>query len=74
MEAKLLKLVSSNPAPQPTFAMLRQIAEDATDDGDTRTARVAVAAIRNRFPERIVTANAIEAEIGGASFLRVVSA
>lgn len=69
----MLKLVSSNPAPQPTFAMLRQIAEDAADDGDTRTARVAVAAIRNRWPERRVTANHIEAELGGASFLRVVA-
>ena len=73
MEVKLLKIVSSNPAPQPTFAMLQAIAEEAADDGDYRTARVAVAAIRNRWPERIVTANAIEAEIGGASFLRVVA-
>jgi hypothetical protein len=72
METNMLKLVSSNPAPKPTFAMLRQIAEEAADEGDTRTARVAVAAIRNRFPERITTANNIEAEIGGASFLRVV--
>lgn len=72
MEAKLLKLVSSQPAPSPTFAMLRSIAEDAADEGDMLTARVAVAAIRNRWPERIVAANNIEAEIGGACHLRVV--
>lgn len=68
----MLKLVSSQPAPRPTFAMLRAIAEDAADEGDYRTARIAVAAIRNRFPERATTANNLEAEIGGASFLRVV--
>lgn len=68
----MLKIVSSNPAPKPTFAMLQQIAEDAADDGDYRTARVAVAAIRNRWPEQRTTANAIEAEIGSVNFLRVV--
>lgn len=69
----MLKLVSSQPGPQPTFAMLQAIAEDAADDGDLCTARVAVAAMRNRFPERSVTANSLEAEIGGASYLRVVA-
>lgn len=69
----MLKLVSSQPGPRPTFAMLRAVAEDAADDGDFRTARVAVAAMRNRFPERAVTANSLEAEIGGASYLRVVA-
>lgn len=68
----MLKLVSSNPAPMPTFAMLRTIAEEAADEGDAQTARVAVAAIRNRWPEQRTTANAIEAEIGSVSFLRVV--
>lgn len=70
----MLKLVSSQPAPRPTFAMLQAIAEEAQDDGDYRTARVAAAAIRNRWPERVTAANLIEAEIGGVCHLRVVSA
>lgn len=69
----MLKLVSSQPAPVPTFAMLRAVAEEAADEGDYRTARVAVAAIRNRWPERGTAALNIEADIGRACHLRVVA-
>lgn len=72
----MLKLVSSQPAPRPTFAMLRAVAEEAADDGDARTCAVALAAIRNRFPERRAAADSIQLENAGwlnrAAHLRAV--